>query len=81
MGLNYKTYLLDALPLKFWKTQANFLMIQPPVIPTEFEARMLEEGVMVRPLGGFGGPQYVRVTIGTRTANEAFINGLKKILT
>ena len=70
---------LDALGARYWKTQANFFMIQPTISPAEFESKMLEEGVMVRTLGGFGGPEYVRVTIGTRAGNEAFIKGLKKI--
>ena len=35
---------------------------------------------MVRPLGGFGGPEYVRVSIGTCEGNQAFINAAKKII-
>jgi histidinol-phosphate/aromatic aminotransferase/cobyric acid decarboxylase-like protein len=34
----------------------------------------------VRPAGGFGAPGCVRVTIGTREANEAFVAGLSAIL-
>ena len=53
--------------------------MKPNMTPTAFEAAMLEEGVMVRPVAGFGAPECVRVTIGTRAGNLAFINALKKI--
>ena len=46
---------------------------------SDFEDAMLFQGVMVRPVAGFGAPGCVRVTIGTREANKAFINALKKI--
>ena len=46
----------------------------------DFEQKILEHGVMVRPVAGFGAPGCVRVTIGTREANDVFLNGLEKIL-
>ncbi len=70
---------LDAFGMEYWKTQANFIMVRPQLTPEQFEARMIEEGIMVRPLAGFGAPDCVRVTIGAHEANEAFINALKKI--
>ena len=48
--------------------------------PVVLEAALLQEGVMVRPVAGFGAPNCVRVTIGNREANEAFLQGLKKVL-
>lgn len=71
---------LDSLGLQYWKTQGNFFMIKPNMAPGEFEEKMIEQGVMTRTLEGFGAPDCVRVTIGTRAGNEAFISGLKKIL-
>ncbi|NND16737.1 MAG: aminotransferase class I/II-fold pyridoxal phosphate-dependent enzyme, partial [Eudoraea sp.] len=70
---------LDVLGTTYWKTQANFILMRPQMTPQEFEAKMIEEGIMVRPLVGFGAPDCVRVTIGTHEANEAFIDALKKI--
>ena len=46
---------------------------------TKFEVLMLDEGIMVRQAAKFGAPGCVRVTIGTREANDAFLNALKKI--
>ena len=70
----------DTLGIKYWKTQANFILTQPDMNPVEFEEKMLSEGIMVRPVAGFGAPKCVRITIGTREGNEALIAGWKKIL-
>lgn len=70
----------DALGIKYWKTQANFILTQPDMDPVEFEEKMVAEGIMVRPVAGFGAPLCVRITIGTREGNEALINAWKKLL-
>lgn len=70
----------DALGIKYWKTQANFILTQPNMDPLKFEEKMLNEGVMVRPVAGFGAPKCVRITIGTREGNETLIEGWKKLL-
>jgi len=71
---------LEALDIEFWDTQANFITIKPVMKDTEFEEAMILEGVMVRPVKNFGQPDCIRVTIGDREANEAYITALKKVL-
>lgn len=71
---------LDNLGVTYWKSQANFIMIKPEMDEFEFENKMIEHGVMVRPVGGFGAEGCVRVTIGTEEANEAYINALTKVI-
>ena len=46
----------------------------------EFTEKMLKKGVMVRTTDVFALPQHIRVTIGTREANDAFIKALNEIL-
>lgn len=78
-----KAYLykeLDKLPIKYWKTQGNFILMKPEMNDLEFESKMQSEGVMVRPVAGFGAPGCVRVTIGHRKSSKAFIAGLKVVL-
>ncbi len=78
-----KTYLypeLDKIGIKYWKSQANFILLNPPMSEIEFRDRILQEGIMVRPATSFGAPGCVRVTIGTAAANRAFIAGLKVVL-
>jgi len=42
--------------------------------------RLLREGVIVRPLDGFGAPEAIRVTVGTPEENELFAVGLGHVL-
>jgi histidinol-phosphate aminotransferase len=42
--------------------------------------RLLREGVIVRPLAGFGAPGAIRVTVGTREENELFGAALGHVL-
>lgn len=71
---------LDQLGIKYWKTQANFITLKPEMNDKVFESEMLKEGIMVRPVANFGAPGCIRVTIGTREANVAYLNALKKVL-
>ncbi len=41
---------------------------------------LLREGVIVRPLGGYGMPNFLRVTVGTSRENERFLQALKHVL-
>jgi histidinol-phosphate aminotransferase len=42
--------------------------------------RLLKQGVIVRPLAGYGMPQHLRVTIGTDGENARFLQALEKAL-
>ncbi len=71
---------LDRLGMHYWKSQGNFILLKPEMDTGQFEERMLEEGIMVRPVANFGAPGCVRVSIGIPEANEAFIAALEKII-
>ena len=43
--------------------------------------RLLRRGVIVRPLAGFGAPEAIRVTVGTREENAFFADALGHVLT
>ncbi|MDW3647959.1 MAG: histidinol-phosphate transaminase [Bacteroidia bacterium] len=70
---------LDRIGIKYWKSQANFFLSKPEMDAFEFEEKMLEEGIMVRPVASFGAPGCVRITIGTREANEALVKALEVV--
>jgi histidinol-phosphate aminotransferase len=53
---------------------ANFLYVDIGEDSRPFFEQLLREGVIVRPLHGFGAPGAVRVTVGTRDEN-AFLDG------
>ena len=42
--------------------------------------RLLKEGVIVRPLGGYGMPNHLRVTVGREAENQRFLLALEKAL-
>lgn len=71
---------LDKLGVKYWPSQGNFIMLEPTISEEEFEQRMMEQGVMVRPVGSFGAPGCIRVTVGKREANRAFLRALERIV-
>jgi histidinol-phosphate aminotransferase len=42
--------------------------------------KLLRQGVIVRPIGGYGLPEWLRVTIGTEPENARFLEALEKAL-
>jgi histidinol-phosphate aminotransferase len=71
---------LDKLGVQYWRSQGNFIMIKPEMDEELFENKMIEYGVMVRPVGNFGASGCVRVTIGDRESNTAYIKALAQVI-
>jgi histidinol-phosphate aminotransferase len=42
--------------------------------------KLLKQGVIVRPIGGYGMPEWLRVTIGTEAENKRFLDALETSL-
>ena len=51
---------------------------RPATTPARCSRRCLAEGVIVRPLHGFGAPTAIRVTVGTADENEFFADALAR---
>ncbi|WP_350292758.1 histidinol-phosphate transaminase [uncultured Croceitalea sp.] len=77
-GRNYLANEFAKLGIKYWPSQGNFFIVDPPLPEFEFTDMLMEKGIMVRPVSQFGAPGKVRITIGTQEANEALIKALKK---
>jgi histidinol-phosphate aminotransferase len=60
-------------------TWANFLYCELGEDAAEFAQRMQAEGVIIRPLGPWGAPTAIRVTIGTPEQNDLFLKAFKKV--
>lgn len=71
---------LDALQIKYWPTQGNFVLIDPPVNDMEFTTFLEQRGIMVRPVGNFGAPGKVRISFGVREANKALLAALEVMM-
>ena len=75
-GVEYLTRELRALGVEVWPTDANFLLVRAG---EGIFDRLQREGVIVRPLAGFGMPDCVRVTIGLPEENERLVKTLARI--
>lgn len=61
-------------------TVGNFITINCQRTATPLYNALLHEGVIVRPLAGYGLPQHLRITIGTAEQNTRCISALQKVL-
>jgi histidinol-phosphate aminotransferase len=59
---------------------ANFLYVEVGDDARPLYEQLLRQGVIVRPLAGFGAPGAIRVTVGTKDENEAFAAALGHVL-
>jgi histidinol-phosphate aminotransferase len=71
---------LDNLDIYYIPSCTNFITIKPGIDTKALFLEMQKRGVIIRPLGGYGIPEFVRVTIGTQKQNERFIAALKEVL-
>lgn len=71
---------LQALDVDLVPSLGNFVLADfaQPAMPI-YDA-LLREGLIVRPVGGYGLPHHLRITIGTETQNQRLLSALKKIL-
>lgn len=79
-GFRYLYGELDKMGMEYVKSYGNFILIKTPLKGIDFYNLLLKEGVIVRPVGGYGLPEYVRVTVGTPAENKKFIIATKNVL-
>ena len=79
-GLNYVTQELNKLDISYTPSYTNFVLIDLGENPMATYNELLKEGVIVRPVMGYGLKTHLRVTIGTQQENEKFVNGIKTVL-
>ena len=70
---------LGARGVKLYPAAANFVCAEVGD-GAALAARLEREGVIVRPLAPFGAPSCVRVTVGLRDENDAFLTALDRSL-
>lgn len=79
-GRAYLSKAFDEMGIHYWPSQANFFIIDPPLPEMEFTDKMMEEGIMVRPVSQFGAPGKVRITVGNQEANETLVKALRRLM-
>jgi len=75
-GRLWVTEQLGKLGLHVWPSQGNFVMFDTPHPSGVLNDALLRRGVIIRPLGPYGLPTQIRVTIGTPAENTKFIEAL-----
>lgn len=78
-GLQFLQQAARARGLEFVPSAANFLLVRVGQGQRVFEA-LQKLGVIVRPMGGYQLPEWVRVTVGTPAENERCIDALDRVL-
>jgi histidinol-phosphate aminotransferase len=71
---------LQELAVDFVPSLANFLLVDAGRPCDEVFRELLKRGVIVRPMGGYGLPTRIRLSVGTRPENEAFLAALADVL-
>jgi histidinol-phosphate aminotransferase len=72
-GRDFLTCELRAKGFEVWPSDANFVLVRAGV---DVYDPLLAEGVIVRPMAGFGLPDCVRVSVGTARENRRFVEAL-----
>jgi histidinol-phosphate aminotransferase len=78
-GLRELTSALDAMGVGHVPSHGNFLLVHVGDAAQVYE-RLLRQGVIVRPVGNYGLPDHLRVTVGLPAENQRFIGALKVAL-
>jgi len=68
-----------ALGLEFIPSHGNFLLLRVGDAERVFR-RLLEQGVIVRPVANYGLPEYLRITVGLPAENRRFLDALRSAL-
>jgi histidinol-phosphate aminotransferase len=78
-GLRELASALDAMGVGHVPSHGNFLLVHVGDAAQVYE-RLLRQGVIVRPVGNYGLPHHLRVTVGLPAENQRFIDALKVAL-
>jgi histidinol-phosphate aminotransferase len=78
-GMAFLRSACEGLGLAVVPSWANFLMVDVGRGAAVYEA-LLRHGVIVRPMGFYGFPCHVRVTVGTMAENRRFVAALVRVL-
>ncbi|MGZ5818708.1 MAG: aminotransferase class I/II-fold pyridoxal phosphate-dependent enzyme, partial [Burkholderiaceae bacterium] len=77
------TQAFDAMGLEYVPSFGNFVLVKvgnEDSAGANVNLALLKQGIIVRPVGNYGLPQWLRISIGLPQENAAFLDALKKIL-
>lgn len=75
-GMQQITAGLEELERSYIPSYGNFLSFHAGAAGRVYQ-RLLEQGVIVRPIGAYGMPEHLRVTVGLEAENARFLSALR----
>ena len=78
-GLDFFQRAFRDLKLEYVPSSANFILVRVGEGQKVFDA-MQKQGVIVRPMGGYQLPEWIRLSVGTPAENERGLGALKSAL-
>jgi histidinol-phosphate aminotransferase len=79
-GAQFLTGKLTEMGLRVLPTRTNFVYVDVGDDSVTVAKRLQNEGVIIRPLAGWGAKTAIRVSIGRPEENERFIAAMKKVV-
>jgi histidinol-phosphate aminotransferase len=79
-GMGQLRAAFDAMGVGYIPSVGNFLCFEVPGDAGRVYRDLLHEGVIVRPVGGYGLPGHLRVTAGLEDENARFLQALAKVM-
>lgn len=70
----------DRMGLSYIPSAGNFIAVEVGEQALAIYHALLEHGVIVRPIGGYGMPEHLRVSVGLPKENERFLDALAEAL-
>jgi len=61
-------------------SQTNFLLVEFGAATAKIEAALVARGVILRPMGGYGLGECLRITVGTAQANARLLTALDEVM-
>jgi histidinol-phosphate aminotransferase len=82
-GYRFLTQAFDELNLEYVPSSGNFVLVRvgsDDNAGARINLELLKKGIIVRPVGNYGLPQWLRISIGLPEENAKFIAALTQVL-
>jgi histidinol-phosphate aminotransferase len=82
-GYRQLTQAFESMDLEYVRSYGNFVLVKvgnDDAAGARVNLALLKQGVIVRPVGNYGLPQWLRISIGLQEENATFIAALKQAL-
>lgn len=79
-GIDFWEKNLQRLGLKYFPTQANFILVDLNRNAQVCFEYLLRQGVILRPVANYGFPNYIRISIGLESENQKALVAIEKML-